>query len=487
MRRLPGLLAIAERFPNVYCSVGTHPHHADEEDGIPADELIELTKHPKVVALGEAGLDYFYEHGSPEAQARGFRAHIAAARATGLPLVIHTRDADEDCARILEEEVAKGPFRAVLHCYTGGRELAMKAIALGLSISFTGILTFKKSESLRELAARTAGRPHHGRDRRAVSRARQVPRQAQRAVLCGRSRQGAGGNPRRFAGGDFAADHGKLLPPVRKGAGMTLTLTILGCGSSAGVPRPALGWGACDPNNPKNRRRRCSLLVERTSEQGTTRIVIDTSPDLREQLIDAKVDHIDAVFLTHEHADQTHGIDDLRSVVLHQRRRIPVYFNQSTAKDIMPRFSYCFIAPEGSDYPPILTHHSIEAGESRTIEGKGGPLTLSAFLVQHGNIPALGYRIGDAAYTPDLHDIPDESWPALENLDLWIVDGLRYAGHPSHFSVNDALSWIERFKPKRAVITNMHSDLDYEVLRQSLPAGVVPAYDGMQLVLERAD
>jgi len=153
VRRLGELIAIAERFPNVYCSVGTHPHHADEEDGITPDELIRLTSHPKVVALGEAGLDYFYDNGSPEAQARGFRAHIAAARATGLPLVIHTREADEDCGRILEEEVAKGPFRAVLHCYTGGRELALRAIALGLSISFTGILTFKKSEALRALAA----------------------------------------------------------------------------------------------------------------------------------------------------------------------------------------------------------------------------------------------------------------------------------------------------------------------------------------------
>jgi TatD DNase family protein len=153
VRRLGELLAITERFPNVYCSVGTHPHHADEEDGIAAGELIELTSHPKVVALGEAGLDYFYDNGSPQAQARGFRAHIAAARATGLPLVIHTREADEDCGRILEEEVGKGPFRAVLHCYTGGRELAMKAIALGLSISFTGILTFKKSQNLRDLAA----------------------------------------------------------------------------------------------------------------------------------------------------------------------------------------------------------------------------------------------------------------------------------------------------------------------------------------------
>jgi phosphoribosyl 1,2-cyclic phosphate phosphodiesterase len=119
---------------------------------------------------------------------------------------------------------------------------------------------------------------------------------------------------------------------------MTLTLTILGCGSSAGVPRPALGWGACDPTNPKNRRLRCSLLVEQTGETGTTRIVIDTSPDLREQLISTEVDHIDAVFLTHEHADQTHGIDDLRSVVLHQRRRIPVYLNRSTGDHILLRF-----------------------------------------------------------------------------------------------------------------------------------------------------
>ena len=265
---------------------------------------------------------------------------------------------------------------------------------------------------------------------------------------------------------------------------MNLTLTILGCGSSAGVPRPALGWGACDPKNPKNRRRRCSLLVERTDGQGTTRIVIDTSPDLREQLIDANVDHIDAVFLTHEHADQTHGIDDLRSVVIHQRRRIPVYLNQSTAKDVVQRFSYCFISPPGSDYPPILTQKAIEGGESHSIEGKGGAVTLSAFNVQHGNIPALGYRIGNAAYTPDLHDIPPASWSALENLDLWIVDGLRYTGHPSHFSVGDALSWIARFKPKQAVITNMHSDLDYEVLRKSLPEGVIPAYDGMKLAAE---
>jgi len=153
VKKLPDLVAIAERFPNVYCSVGTHPHHADEEDGITADELVKLAQHPKVVAFGEAGLDYFYEMGSRPAQERGFRAHIAAARESGLPLVIHTREADEDCGKILEDEMGKGAFRAVLHCYTGGRDLAMKAIDLGLMISFTGILTFKKSQTLRDLAA----------------------------------------------------------------------------------------------------------------------------------------------------------------------------------------------------------------------------------------------------------------------------------------------------------------------------------------------
>jgi TatD DNase family protein len=153
VRRLEALLAIAARYDDVFCTVGTHPHQADEEDGITADELARLTQHPKVVGLGEAGLDYFYKHGSPAAQARGFRQHIAAARSTGLPLVIHTREADADCAGILEDEMAKGTFRAVLHCYTGGRDLAMTAMRLGCYIGFTGILTFKASQALRDLAA----------------------------------------------------------------------------------------------------------------------------------------------------------------------------------------------------------------------------------------------------------------------------------------------------------------------------------------------
>src|SRR5262249_39874523 len=152
VKRHAEVTAIAERFPDVYCSVGTHPHYAHEELDITVDELIGRTRHPKVVAIRDAGLDYHYERSPRAAQEQGFRNHIAAARATGLPLVIHSREADEDMARILEEETGRGAFPAVLHCFTGSRDLARRAIALGLFISFTGILTFKKSDELRTIA-----------------------------------------------------------------------------------------------------------------------------------------------------------------------------------------------------------------------------------------------------------------------------------------------------------------------------------------------
>lgn len=152
IREFDKVLAVAERFDDVYCSVGTHPHNAHEELDIPLEKLIELTRHPKVVAVGEAGLDYYYKHSTPEAQAEGFRRHIAAARETGLPLEIHTRAADEDTITILEDEHAKGAFPAVLHCFTGGRKLATRAVDLGLYVSFSGVITFKKNDALREIA-----------------------------------------------------------------------------------------------------------------------------------------------------------------------------------------------------------------------------------------------------------------------------------------------------------------------------------------------
>ena len=215
------VLAVAERFPDVFCSVGTHPHHSHEELEVDAKTLISLSKHPKIVAIGEAGLDYHYDTGPHELQAKSFRQHIAAARETGLPLVIHARDCDDDMAQILTEETGQGAFPAVLHCYTGGRALAFKAIDLGLHISFTGILTFKRSDDLRAIAADIAGRPHHGGNGFAVSGAAAVPRQALRAGLRRRDRQGAGGDPRRLRGRDRRADHGELLPAVHQGSAST--------------------------------------------------------------------------------------------------------------------------------------------------------------------------------------------------------------------------------------------------------------------------
>ncbi|MCC7348607.1 MAG: MBL fold metallo-hydrolase [Variibacter sp.] len=264
---------------------------------------------------------------------------------------------------------------------------------------------------------------------------------------------------------------------------MTLSVTILGCGSSAGVPRVGFGWGACDPANPKNRRRRCSLLVERHGPGGVTRVLVDTSPDLREQLLDAEANRIDGVLYTHEHADHTHGIDDLRALAIHQRQRINVYLNEPTSRALHQRFAYCFETPAGSEYPPILKEHRLEAGLPVELDGAGGVITTLPFLQTHGSIPSLGFRFGAVAYSCDLNGLPPESVAALAGLDLWIVDSLRHTRHPSHWSLPETLEWIERIRPRRAVLTNMHVDLDYEALRAKLPPHVEPAYDGMRITV----
>ena len=261
---------------------------------------------------------------------------------------------------------------------------------------------------------------------------------------------------------------------------MTRTFTILGCGFSMGVPRVALGWGACDPNNPKNRRRRCSLLVERSNGQGRTSVLVDTSPDLREQLLVADVKSVDAVFFTHAHADHTHGIDDLRPLFIHARRRVDVYLDEATAREVEKKFGYCFETPAGSEYPAILQSHRIAAGDPITVNGAGGPITVLPVLQAHGDIHSLGFRFGGLGYSCDISGLPDKSVAAFGGLDVWIVDALRYTPHPSHFSLDDALGCIARVKPKRAILTNLHSDLDYEALRGKLPAGIEPAYDGLK-------
>ncbi len=264
---------------------------------------------------------------------------------------------------------------------------------------------------------------------------------------------------------------------------MVMTFTILGCGSSAGVPRVGQGWGACDPNNPKNRRRRCSLLVERQEAAGRTTLLVDTSPDLRAQLLDAEVKSLDGVLFTHAHADHTHGIDDLRPLAQHMGRRIDIYADAPTAELLKARFGYCFSTPVGSEYPPILNEHRIGPERSVTIAGEGGPIAALPIVQDHGNERSLGFRFGGLAYSCDVSGLPDESAAALKGLDVWILDSLRHRPHPSHFSLEQALAWVARLKPRRAILTNLHTDLDYETLRRSLPESVEPAYDGLKIVL----
>lgn len=250
-----------------------------------------------------------------------------------------------------------------------------------------------------------------------------------------------------------------------------MRVTILGCGSSGGVPRIGNDWGACDPANPKNRRRRCSILVQ----EADTTVLVDTSPDMREQLLDAGVSDLDGVVWTHDHADQTHGLDDLRVIAIRHRRRLEVWGDAVTLKRLKAKFGYCF--PEGAQggYPAILNDHLIE-----------GPFTIGAldfrpFEQDHGTMTSLGFRIGPLAYANDVVDLDDAAFEAMAGAELMIVDALRYMPHPTHAHLDRALEWIERVRPRRAVLTNLHVDLDYETLRRELPEGVVPAHDGMEI------
>lgn len=256
-----------------------------------------------------------------------------------------------------------------------------------------------------------------------------------------------------------------------------LRFTILGCGSSGGVPRLGNDWGDCDPEEPRNRRTRCSMLVEREGADGITRVLIDASPDMRQQLLDAGIGLLDAVVFTHQHADHTHGLDDLRMIVFNRRARLPVWADGPTQDALLNRFGYAFVQPPGSAYPPILELNTIDGPV--TVEGVGGAVTLHPFEVRHGNIDSLGFRIHDLAYLPDVSEMTAEAWEAVTGIDCWVLDALRRRPHPTHTHLERSLEWIARARPRRAVLTNMHVDLDYRTVAAETPGHVTPAHDGM--------
>ena len=264
-----------------------------------------------------------------------------------------------------------------------------------------------------------------------------------------------------------------------------MKVTILGCGSSGGVPRigGADGrgdWGACDPSEPRNRRRRCSLLVE----QGATRLLVDCSPDMREQLLDARVTTLDAVFITHDHADQSHGIDDLRMIAQNMMRRVPVHASTEALSVLRSRFAYCFEATSNGAYPAILDAREMRRPYRDVFVGSGeNVIAVRAFDQDHGTMISQGFRFGPLAYSSDVVNLDEQAFAVLEGVDCWIVDALRYRPHPTHAHVDKALEWIDRVRPKRAILTNLHIDLDYRTLRNSLPGCTEPAYDGMVIEL----
>jgi phosphoribosyl 1,2-cyclic phosphate phosphodiesterase len=268
-----------------------------------------------------------------------------------------------------------------------------------------------------------------------------------------------------------------------------LEVTILGCGSSGGVPRADGNWGICDPADPRNNRSRCSMMIRRPSEEGPERwttVVVDTAPEFRIQTAAAGATRLDALLLTHDHADQSHGIDDIRAFAMRQRARIPVHVDPPTAETMLRRFGYVFLGEKG--YPAIADLVAIPPhGETWQVDGPSGAIPIVTFDQDHGEVRSVGYRFGPVAYSSDVLALDEAAFEALAGVELWIVDALRYTPHPTHAHVERTLGWIERLKPRQAILTNLHIDLDYEELTARLPPDVQPAYDGMRITIQIDD
>ena len=256
---------------------------------------------------------------------------------------------------------------------------------------------------------------------------------------------------------------------------MSLKLTILGCGTSSGVPRIGNDWGSCDPNEPKNRRTRASILVE----SPTTRLLIDTSPDMRAQLLAANVIHIDAILWTHDHADHCHGIDDVRQLYHHRRTPVPGYARRQTLKLLKERFAYAFEGRQG--YHPTIEPHVLPDGL------RIGDIDIACTDQPHGEIYSTGFRFASGGssigYATDFHDLTADMISLYDGLDVWVVDALREKPHPTHPHLALTLDGISAVRPGRAILTHMDQSMDYAALLKTLPDGVEPGYDGMCIEL----
>ena len=256
-----------------------------------------------------------------------------------------------------------------------------------------------------------------------------------------------------------------------------MKFVILGCGSSMGVPRSDGYFGKCDPKNKKNFRSRCCALIQTKSEN----VLIDTSPDLRHQLIKNKVNKIDRVFYSHMHADQTHGINDLRVFFIQKKKTIPVYADNATKKYLFDTFKYCFVS-NSIEYPAILKLNSI--GKNLELFDGRKKIKVKSVKVKHGNIDSICYIIDKKiAYISDISDISKNNFRFFKNLEYLIIDCLWLRHHPSHLNLENSLKFINIFKPKKAILTNLHSDLDYNFLKKTLPKNIVPAFDGLTIKL----
>ena len=252
---------------------------------------------------------------------------------------------------------------------------------------------------------------------------------------------------------------------------MTIEVTILGCGSSGGVPLIGNIWGPCDPNDSRNIRRRVSILVKKNKKA----FLVDTSPDLRMQMLDANIKDVDAVLYTHSHADHVHGIDDLRAFCWQRKdnKPLPIYSDQYTIDQITKRFDYAFENKYGPAVPSLAAN-TISIGNN-TIQG----VNVEAIKQVHGKGFSLGYRFDNVAYSTDVNNLPEESMDQLKNLDLWIVDCVRYEPHYSHSHFDQTIEWIKKLKPKKAILTHMGHWLDYNELKNKCPDNVEPGIDGM--------